>query len=95
MADSDPEPLRAAFDRLEQRRIAAKQAADDLEWKRQQRLKPPMSRTELDLNARTARDLNLRDKRIRQMENMMKRDYDTFMERFSDHYARLTGATTN
>jgi len=42
-----------------------------------------------------SRELRGRDRLISKMEALMHRDYDTFMERFSDHYARLTGATTN
>jgi hypothetical protein len=95
MADSDPEPLRAAFSRLEQRKLAAKQAEEDSKWQEEQILKPPMSPSEIELNRQTARDLRHREKLITGMENLMKRDYSTFMERFSDHYARLTGASTN
>jgi hypothetical protein len=87
--------LKDAFDRLEQRKAQAKQAEEGRRWKAEQILKPPMPPSEIELNRQTARDLRHREKLITGMENLMKRDYSTFMERFSDHYARLTGATTN
>jgi hypothetical protein len=92
MADSDTEPLRAAFNRLEQRKRHAAEVEKEIE--RELNLKPITREQRQDLG-KMARELASQDRLISKMEAFMKKDYATFMERFSDHYARLTGETTN
>jgi hypothetical protein len=90
MADSDTEPLRAAFDRQEQRRLAAKQAADDFEWKRQQKLKPPMSPAEIKSNAQVARQLVTNERLAKKIDNLLQRDYAKYFEHgMSEKYLHL------
>ena len=88
----DDERYRKAGERREQH--GRKAAEVEREVVRELNLKPITKYQEKEIN-KTARELRSQERLITGMERLMKRDYSTFMERFSDHYARLTGATTN
>ena len=88
----DPNQYQKAGERIKQH--ASKVAEVEREVVRELNLKPITKEQSKELN-NTARELCNQDRLISKMEAFMHRDYDTFMERFSDHYARLTGATTN
>jgi hypothetical protein len=88
----DDEKYRNAGERREQH--GRKVVEVEREVVRELNLKPITKYQEKEIN-KTARELRSQERLITGMERLMKRDYSTFMERFSDHYARLTGATTN
>jgi hypothetical protein len=91
MADSDDEPLRAAFDRLDARKKAARKAEQDRKWEEDQILKGPMSPAEIRENARTARELRSQERIIKGIERLRDRDIQTYYERgFDKVYAHLT-----
>jgi hypothetical protein len=94
MADSDPEPLRAAFGRLEQRKAQAKQAEADRKWQEEQILKPPMSPAEIKSNAQVARQLVTNERLAKKIDNLLARDYNAYFEHgMSEKYLHL--ASTN